>query len=192
MKFLQPINLLKLLVNKITNISNNVVSVNTFKEILGNEGQASKIYFSALFSDFGWYRRMPRTKVDEINYLMDIGYTMLFNMVDAISALFGFDIYKGFYHKLFFQRKSLACDLVEPFRCLIDKQIIKSYHLNQIDKKDFKCSKGSYSLKYDKRQKYLKFFAECLMKNKEDIFCYIRDYYYSVMNDSDFPNYKLK
>ena len=52
---------------------------------------------------------------------MDIGYTYLFNFIDALLRLYGFDTYLGFYHKEFYQRKSLVCDVVEPFRCIIDK-----------------------------------------------------------------------
>lgn len=72
---------------------------------------------------------MPRTRADIPNLLMDIGYTFIYNFVEANLNLYGFDIYKGFYHQLFFERKSLVCDLVEPFRCLIDKQIRKMYNL---------------------------------------------------------------
>ena len=58
-----------------------------------------------------------------------------FNCMDSLLRLYGFDTYKGFYHKLFFQRKSLACDVMEPFRCVIDKQILKAFNLGQIDEK---------------------------------------------------------
>jgi len=102
---------------------------------------------------------------------MDIGYTFLFNFVDGIICLYGLDTYIGFYHKLFFQRKSLTCDLIEPFRCIIDKQILKSYHLHQIDYKDFKKEKGSYFLYNKERDKYLEIFSEAIMDKKEEIFC---------------------
>jgi len=157
------------------------------KMLLGIEGTASKFFFENYFSSIGWYRRMPRTKVDIINLLMDLGYTMLFNFIDALVGLYGLDPYKGFYHKLFFQRKSLICDLVEPFRFIIDKQILKSYNLKQIDKKDFKLFKGSYRFIFDKRKKYLKIFADVIMENKEKMFLYVRNFYYFIMNDSTLP-----
>jgi CRISPR-associated protein Cas1 len=135
---------------------------------------------------------MPRAKPDVLNILMDIGYTFLFNFIDALLRLYGFDTYKGIYHQLFFQRKSLACDLVEPFRCLIDKQILKSYHLRQIDKKDFIVKEGQVFLSYDKQQKYLQIFSECIMKDKEDVFKYIRDFYYFILNGGKkYPFFKL-
>lgn len=162
------------------------------KMLLGIEGTASKSFFENYFSEIGWYRRMPRTKIDITNTLMDLGYTILFNFIDALVGLYGLDAYKGFYHKLFFQRKSLVCDLVEPFRFIIDRQILKSYHLKQIDKKDFKLSEGAYRFVFNKRRKYVRIFADTIMENKEKIFTYIRDFYYFIINNSAFPFFKIE
>jgi len=163
------------------------------QELLGIEGNHTKNYFALYFDNINWYKRMPRAKVDITNVLMDIGYTFLFNFTDALLGLYGFDTYKGVYHQLFFQRKSLACDLVEPFRCLIDRQIIKSHHLKQIDKKDFIFKNGQIFLSYDKQQKYLAIFADCIMKSKEEIFKYIRKFYYCILNDqNNYPFFKIK
>lgn len=162
------------------------------KDLLGLEGSAGKFFFQSYFKELGWKRRMPRAKTDIPNYLMDIGYTMLFNFTEAMLGIYGFDAYRGFYHKLFFQRKSLACDLMEPFRCLIDKQILKSQHLGQINAADFKLSKGACFLGFEEQKKYVGIFADAIMERKEDIFCYIRDYYYCVVNGSDFSEFKLK
>lgn len=161
------------------------------KDLLGLEGSAGKFFFQSYFKDLEWKRRLPRTKIDTVNYLMDMGYTMLFNFIEAMLGIYGFDTYRGFYHKLFFQRKSLACDLMEPFRCLIDKQIVKSYNLGQIKPSDFKIRKGVYCLGFEEQRKYAAIFAEAIMARKEEIFCYIRDYYYSVMNDTEFPKFKM-
>jgi len=173
-------------------LSSHAAKARNHKELLGMEGSASRAFFTTYFAEMGWRRRMPRTKFDPTNTLMDIGYTLLFNIVDALLALYGFDGYKGFYHKLFFQRKSLACDIMEPFRCVIDRQIIKSKHLGQIDEKDFRVVRGRYELDYSRQRKYLKVFAEELMKNKEAIYCYIRQFYYHILNgDKDFPEFKI-
>jgi len=164
----------------------------TGKDLLGLEGSAGKFFFQSYFKPLDWKRRMPRAKTDIPNYLMDIGYTMLFNFTEAMLGIYGFDAYRGFYHKLFFQRKSLACDLMEPFRCIIDKQIIKSYNLGQINPDDFKLRKGAYCMGFEEQKKYVKIFADAIMDYKEDIFCYVRDYYYCAVNGEDFPEFKLK
>ena len=71
----------------------------------GIEGSMGKDFFKTYFGTIGWYKRIPRGKVDENNILLDMGYSFLFNFVDSILRVYGFDTYKGIYHQLFFQRK---------------------------------------------------------------------------------------
>mgnify|MGYP000858161983 CR=1 FL=1 len=170
-------------------------SVNLAKDyeaLLGLEGNFSRIFFNQYFAEIDWSRRMPRVKPDIPNFLLDLGYTFLFNIIDALLSLFGFDTYKGVYHKLFFQRKSLTCDLVEPFRCIIDRQLLKSYHLKQISEKDFKFIGGRYTLSYDKSQKYSKIFMEAIMDEKESLYIFVQQFYRAFMNGRDaFPAFNI-
>lgn len=169
-----------------------VESATDNQALLGIEGSCSKIFFQEYFTEMEWLRRSPRTKVDVSNTLLDIGYTFLFNFTDTLLRLFGFDTYKGFYHKLFFQRKSLACDIMEPFRCVIDRQLLKSFHLKQIKEEDFQIFKSRYELSYDKQRAYLKVFVDAIMERKEDVFNYARDYYYFVLNgEGEFPFFEV-
>jgi CRISP-associated protein Cas1 len=163
----------------------------TNNDLLGMEGSASKVFFKNYFEKIGWQKRMPRSGTDIQNLLLDIGYTILFNFIDALLGSYGFDEYKGFYHKLFFQRKSLVCDVIEPFRCIIDKQLLKSYNLGQINEKDFRFSKGRWIILRKNRNKYLKIFLLSIMENKEKIFIFTRDFYYCVMNNSEFPEFNI-
>lgn len=174
-------------------LSSTVDKATAGSELLGLEGNWTKNFFSEYFKESKWYRRLPKTKADITNYLMDIGYTMLFNFIEAVLGLYGFDVYKGFYHKLFFQRKSLACDLMEPFRCLIDQAIFKAYRLKQVNQKDFKFIAGRYCLPFDKQNKYLKIFSGAVMDNKEDIFKYVRSFYYCLLNgEKEQPFFRIK
>lgn len=183
---------LKLETQALSDLEQKIKETSSFNDLLGIEGAASKVFFKNYFSKIGWYRRLPQAKVDITNLLMDIGYTFLFNFVDGMVGIYGLDSYVGFYHKLFFQRKSLSCDLMEPFRCIIDKQILKSYNLEQINEKDFKVVRGNYRMDMKGRDKYLEIFATAIMNNKESIFRYVRDYYYHIMNGADFPIFKIK
>jgi CRISP-associated protein Cas1 len=165
----------------------------TLKSILGIEGNYASYYFSALFDKVGWYRRAPRTKEDIPNFMLDIGYTYLFNFVDSLLKLFGFDTYKGIYHQLFFQRKSLACDIMEPFRSLVDKQLIKSYNLKQINEKDFGYRNGSfYFKKYEFQKKYSRIWFDLIMDNKKEIYQYVLDYYRYFMNSEKYKSPFIK
>lgn len=149
----------------------------------GVEGVISKDYFSAYFQQINWYKRVPRGKVDENNILLDMGYNFLFHFVDSLLRIYGFDTYKGIYHQLFFQRKSLACDMMEPFRCIIDKSLVKMHTLKQFDKADFEFQKGQYLLSYKNSGKYAQIFLKEILSYKEDIYNYIRDHYYLILNE---------
>lgn len=158
------------------------------KRLLGIEGNASRKYFQLLFKDIGWLRRSPRTREDINNLLLDIGYTYLFNYVDALLSLFGFDTYKGYYHQLFFQRKSLTCDVMEPLRPLIDKQLLKAFNLKQINQKDFIFENGSFRFSsFDIADKYTIIFLRCLMEKREEIFQYVRSFYLYVLDPTKYP-----
>lgn len=149
------------------------------------EWNIAKIYFKEYFSDIGWYKRMPRTRVDVLNLLMDIWYSYLYGFIEANLNLYGFDIYKWFYHKLFYERKSLTCDLIEPFRCIIDHKIKKIYNLWQVNEKDFRFHQQEYSLDREKNKIYSKYFLEEIMKYKQEIFNYIKGFYKVMMKWED-------
>jgi CRISPR-associated endonuclease Cas1 len=164
-------------------------NVKEYNDVMGIEGRAAKIYFSAYFADLNWKARAPRTKIDHLNATLDIGYTILFNYIEAFVRLFGFDLYRGFYHQLWFKRKSLICDLVEPFRCLIDKAIRKGLNLKQISENDFDFRKGEWRLKLDKNVEYSKFFYDVLIEHKKEIFLYMQKFYRAFMGNKSTESY---
>lgn len=77
-----------------------------YLEIMGIEGNAARVYFPRMFDNVQWNGRKPRIKNDYINVTLDIGYTMLFNIVDSMLQVYGFDTYYGVFHKCFYMRKS--------------------------------------------------------------------------------------
>lgn len=162
--------------------------------LLGVEGSVSKLFFNSHFEGQNWIRRTPRTKQDITNLLLDIGYTYLFNFIDCILKLYGFDTYKGFYHQLFFQRKSLTCDIMEPFRCIIDKALLKAYNLGQIDERDFKLINYRYVIEFAVSKKYSIIFLNEILDQKVEIFKYIQQFYRYFMRPDkyDFPNFIIK
>ncbi len=165
------------------------------QELLGIEGSASKLFFQTYFKNMAFTGRKPRCKSDIINLLLDIGYHYLFNFIEANLELYGFDTYCGFYHKFFYQRKSLVCDLIEPFRCIIDKRVRKSYNLKQINISEFKCKGGQYHIKKGYNKKYSRLFLKEILLHKEQIFIYVQQYYRSFIkerNISDFPIFTVK
>ena len=165
-----------------------------YSQLMGIEGRASKMFFNAYYQDFEWKTRRPRTKCDILNATMDIGYTLLFNYIECFIRMFGFDLYVGVFHRLWFKRKSLVCDLMEPFRCIIDKTIRSAYHRHQFSEKDFELWKGEYRLKLDKNSIYHKVFFDALIEYKMEFFTYIRNYYRCFMRECPmecYPKFKI-
>jgi len=166
-----------------------------FNTIMGLEGRAAKSFFAAYFEKLGWRARCPRTRIDPVNSTLDIGYTLLFNYIEVFLRLFGFDPYVGVYHKLWYRRKSLVCDLMEPFRCLVEHHVLKAFNRGQFKKEDFKLFKNEYQLKYEKNSDYHRLFLEIFVEQKVMIFKYIRDYYRCFMRNSEsesFPKFLIK
>jgi len=176
-------------------VSAKVDAADSLQTLLGLEGGASRYFFRAYFADLGWRRRVPRGKADPENILLDIGYSMLFNYVDSLLRLFGFDTYRGIYHQLFFQRKSLSCDIEEPFRSIIDRKLLKMHNLGQIRKEDFRYSpkRKQYYLGYKESPRYAQLFMESILERKEEIYAYIRDFYYALLNGTDeLPEFDIR
>lgn len=100
----------------------------TLASLRGIEGRAAAAYFTALSLYLppalrfeGRNRRPPR---DPFNAVLSLSYTLLHS--EAVLAAYGagLDPYIGFYHSLDYSRESLACDLIEPLRPLVDNWLI--------------------------------------------------------------------
>lgn len=162
----------------------------SLQDLLGHEGIVSRVYFNALFSECGWTARRPRVKHDAINCLLDIGYTLLFNIVESLLNIYGFDLYQGFYHRQFYQRKSLVCDLVEPIRPVIDVRIRKAYNLGQIKEEDFEIVNRQYRLFGKKSKPYICWLMEELLAYKKNAFLFIQGFYRAFMKDLPIKQYQ--
>jgi len=164
------------------------------QEIMGIEGISAKLYFKSLFSDYCWKGRQPRTKIDMTNTLMDIGYAILFNIVNALLEMYGFDVYVGILHTQFFHRKSLVCDLEEPFRPIIDAAILKALNLGQVNERDFWKNQNQFILPWKNSKKYVELILKAIMEYKNEIFIYLQSYYRSFMRDraaEEFPLFEM-
>lgn len=96
----------------------------TLDQMRGLEGAAAAMYFEAYFSAFapalgatGRNRRPPR---DPVNAVLSLSYTMLYAQATAACWAAGLDPALGALHTLSHGRAALACDLMEPYRPLVD------------------------------------------------------------------------
>jgi CRISPR-associated protein Cas1 len=179
----------KTAINQLESYIEKLNTVDDYYEIMGIEGIASKVFFGSYFLELNWEKRKPRAKSDFINVLLDIGYTFLFYWIENMLNLYGFDVYKGIYHQPFYQRKSLVCDLQEPFRCIIDKAIRKSWNLKQIKIEDFEQIKGQFYIKNDMKKYYINLLIKALIEYKDDLYFYCRDYYRAFIQEKPTENF---
>lgn len=173
---------------------NTLPDISDYDSLMGVEGTAAKYFFKAFYQDIDWHQRRPRTKCDALNATLDIGYTMLFNYVECFLRMFGFDLYVGVYHRMWFKRKSLVCDIMEPFRAVIDKTVRTAWNRKQFSEVDFNIQKGEYRLKYEKNGDYCKVFFDALIPYKTEMFKYVQSYYRCFMGKKSvihYPNFNL-
>jgi CRISPR-associated protein Cas1 len=95
----------------------------------GFEGKAATIYFSLMRqlipSRWGFHQRAYHPPPDPWNATLSFGYSLLLKDVLAAVELVGLDAYVGFFHALEANRPSLALDLMEEFRPLVDDAMLR-------------------------------------------------------------------
>ncbi|MEG0408164.1 MAG: type V CRISPR-associated endonuclease Cas1 [Bacilli bacterium] len=159
----------------------NIMTMGDLIELISQEGRIAKKYFKYYFMGLDWNGRKPRLKLDMINACLDIGYTILFQFIESILCLYGFDLYVGVLHTQFYMRKSLVCDIIEPFRVIIDKTTRDSINLGVFSESDFKVEHMTYNIEWKNYSKYVSTYLKEIMLNKKDIFLYVQRYYRCFM-----------
>ncbi len=84
------------------------------------EGHAAKVYFNALFG-----MEFLRTQENTINDALNYGYSIILSMFAKEIVSQGYFTQLGIFHDNMFNELNLACDLMEPFRILVDRQVYK-------------------------------------------------------------------
>ena len=94
------------------------------------EGHAAKVYFNALFGmDFS------RTLECNINAALNYGYSIILSAFAKEVVSQGYFTQLGIFHDNMFNEFNLACDLMEPFRILVDRKVA-SMNLVEFDSKE--------------------------------------------------------
>jgi len=123
-------------------------------ELMGIEGQSSKIYFSvfrrSLAAEWAFKKRVRRPPPDPINALLSICYTLLHEQCRSALEAVSLDPYCGFLHAPRRGRCSLAVDLMEEFRSIIADSVVLSLTNNQrIHQSDFSIDTSGPRLNQD-------------------------------------------
>lgn len=114
--------------------------------IMGIEGSAGRIYFSALSflmpDRFKFKGRSRNPAADEFNALLNYSYGVLYSFVEKACIIAGLDPYVGFIHTDHYNKKSLVFDLIENYRVWADETVVnlfasrkvKAEHFNKLPK----------------------------------------------------------
>lgn len=100
----------------------------TWKDDTNREGHAAKVYFNALFG-MGFNRDSDNC----INAALNYGYSIILSCFTREIVANGYITQLGLFHDNMFNQFNFASDLMEPFRILIDKEVI-SMKLNEFSK----------------------------------------------------------
>ncbi|MDC8832066.1 CRISPR-associated endonuclease Cas1 [Alteromonas gilva] len=107
----------------------------------GYEGASGQIYFAALRDILpewmGFQRRQRQPPPDPANALLSLGYTLLYGYSDSILRSVRLLPWQGVYHQPKGSHAALASDLMEPFRHLVERCVLKLVNRRQLSDADF-------------------------------------------------------
>lgn len=112
------------------------------------EGISARIFFSAMYGS-----SFTRNLESVINTLLDYGYAILMSCVNREIVSHGYLSQLGIFHKGQFNHFNLACDLMEPFRPIVD--IIAYLNYNNENPKVEMRKLLTYRIKINNEERYL-------------------------------------
>ena len=115
------------------------------------EAVAAKYYFSALFGN-----EFCRDDDTSLNAALNYGYSILMSTVAREIVSRGYLTQTGICHRSEFNQFNFACDLMEPFRPVVDKTILSKFegdfskelrhHLSDFVNEELPYKDGRYRL----------------------------------------------
>lgn len=153
---------------------NEIYLADSVDSAMGIEGNCARNYFSVFNklitnpkTSLSFEYRSKRPPLDPVNALLSFVYTLYTNEYASALETVGLDSYIGFCHSLKSGRSSLACDLVEETRCLVERFVLTLINLKIVTEKDFeKQISGAVWLNAEGRKKVLSRWQE---KKRNDI-----------------------
>lgn len=141
----------------------NIYSTDSVSSLRGFEGVAAKTYFGGfgkmILGGFTFVGRKKHPSTDPINALLSFGYTLIFNEISSLLDGLGFDPYLGYFHEAEYGRASLACDIQEEFRAVVDRFTLYLVNNRMLSGADFYKNPKDESM-YLKREAMKKYFVE--------------------------------
>jgi len=126
----------------------------------GLEGSATRELFQAMAGwlppEWGFAGRNRQPPKDPANALLSFGYTLLNGYVESLLHVDGLLPWLGFYHQAHGTHATLASDLMEPFRHLVERAVLSGIQRHELHPQDFFTqADGACMMKPEARRTYL-------------------------------------
>ena len=90
-----------------------------FYDETNREGHAAKVYFNSLFG-----KEFSRSDDNAINAALNYGYSIILSAFNREIVASGYSTELGLFHSNTFNSFNFSCDLMEPFRVLVDRYVM--------------------------------------------------------------------
>lgn len=101
-----------------TNLLRSYLSQIELHDASNREGHAAKVYFNALFG-----MGFTRSEENITNAALNYGYSIILSAFNREIVAQGYLTQIGIFHDNMFNPFNLSCDLMEPFRILVDRKV---------------------------------------------------------------------
>lgn len=89
-------------------------------DITNREGHSAKVYFNSLFG-----LSFSRNNQGFVNSALNYGYAIILSAFNRTIVASGYSTQIGLFHRNEFNPFNFACDLMEPFRVLVDRLVFQ-------------------------------------------------------------------
>ncbi len=93
-----------------------------FNDVTNREGHAAKVYFNALFG-----KEFSRSSDCVTNAALNYGYSLILSAFNREIVANGYLTQIGLFHDNMFNYFNLSCDLMEPYRVIVDRFVFQKH-----------------------------------------------------------------
>lgn len=115
------------------------------------EGHAAKVYFNTLFG-----MAFSRSEAGVVNAALNYGYSLILSAVNREICACGYLTQLGLFHDNMYNEFNLSCDLMEPFRIVVDRFVKeRNFVIFESEQKHEMCRLFEQTLEIDGNRQYL-------------------------------------
>ncbi|PIE40283.1 MAG: CRISPR-associated endonuclease Cas1 [Gammaproteobacteria bacterium] len=145
--------------NKYHRITSKIEKADNLEQLRGYEGESAKLLWAFfqrhLTPDWQFSGRNRRPPKDPVNAMLSLGYSFIYSIVDSINRVVGLYPWQGAYHQNKGSHKTLASDLMEPYRYIVERVVLTLINRCQIKPDDFSTTDKGCQMSSEARKTLL-------------------------------------